>query len=405
MIVSDFRMESLIGLLFDIHQGWSMKLAHLTASSFFGGPERQMLGLSRHLSSGFESRFYLFPEHGRSIHFATKLRDHEISVCELTSDFPKLSRTLSELTTRLRDDQIQILFTHGYKSNLLGRIAAQRLKIPAIAVSRGWTGENWKVRFYEQLDRLHLRLMDRIISVSHGQAEKVFRTGVSRKKVEVIHNASRLDELSRPRETARQDIEKLIHQSLENRLIFAGAGRLSPEKGFDRFITLAEETLRIHPNCQFVIFGEGPLQDKLQAQIDQTGFKDSIRLLGFRNDLDQLMPGLDGFILTSHTEGLPNVLLEAAAAKVPSLATKVGGVPELIRAGETGYLLPPNAAESWSMILSRLITSDELRRSMGENARRWVENEFSFTGQASRYEQLIESVVRSESRFPKEILV
>src|SRR6185437_11358572 len=93
-------------------------------------------------------------------------------------DTPHLWAALSEITGHLERIEADVLCCHGYKANLVGRLAARRQKIPAVAVARGWTAENLKVRLYERLDRFHLRWMDHVVCVSEAQAARVRRAGV-----------------------------------------------------------------------------------------------------------------------------------------------------------------------------------------------------------------------------------
>src|SRR5437899_1808538 len=145
-----------------------MILVHLTASTFFGGPERQMLGLAKHLPVECRSVFLSFSEGGRCAEFLTEVRRQHFEGEALIYDTPHLRKAVRELTSRLREIRADALCCHGYKANVLGRIAARRAGIPVIAVSRGWTAENWKVSLYELLDRINLRWMDQVVCVSEG---------------------------------------------------------------------------------------------------------------------------------------------------------------------------------------------------------------------------------------------
>src|SRR5207244_4478612 len=123
--------------------------------------------------------------------------------------------------------------------------------------------------------------------------------------------------------------------------IVGAAGRLSPEKGFDVLVDAIALVRDHNPDVAFAIFGDGPCRPDLQQQISSLGLTGAVALAGFRLDLDQYLPHLDLLVLPSHTEGLPNVVLEACAAGVPVVATAVGGTPEVIEDGASGFLVPP----------------------------------------------------------------
>src|SRR5207247_3904100 len=124
--------------------------------------------------------------------------DRGFDAVALDHDTPHLRSAAHELTELLRGRRADVLLCHGYKANLLGRVAARRVGIPAVAVSRGWTWQSVKVRAYEALDRWHLRFMDHVVCVSDGQAAKVRRCGVPEGKLTVIRNSARTDAFAAP---------------------------------------------------------------------------------------------------------------------------------------------------------------------------------------------------------------
>jgi glycosyltransferase involved in cell wall biosynthesis len=133
-----------------------------------------------------------------------------------------------------------------------------------------------------------------------------------------------------------------------------------------------------------IVFGDGPLRTSLQRQIVEQGLQGDVVIAGFRNDLDRLLSWFDLLVLPSFTEGMPNVVLEAMAAGVPVVATAVGGTPEAVADGETGWLVPPgNPAELARRIID--VLSDSERQSMGRRGRRRVEEQFTFAAQARKY--------------------
>ena len=179
--------------------------------------------------------------------------------------------------------------------------------------------EDWKIRIYERLDRLMLRRMERVVCVSHGQADKAKRAGVRPERIEVIHNAINTSRFSNPDPACREKTAKSFSRHPyvpTSKFVIGAAGRLSPEKGFELLIEAAQAVSRKHPEVGFVLFGEGVLREPLQSQIDSSSLNDHFQLAGYTDELDQFMPCLDLFVQSSYTEGLPNVLLEAAAAGV-----------------------------------------------------------------------------------------
>ncbi|HEY3789282.1 MAG TPA: glycosyltransferase, partial [Urbifossiella sp.] len=380
-----------------------MNLVHLTSSTFFGGPERQMLGLAESLPDSVRTSFVSFAEGGRCEAFLEVVRARGFEAIALKNDFPRLFKTLRELTDRLRERDADLLLCHGYKANILGRIAARRLGIPAVAVSRGWTGENRKVRAYEWLDRRHLRFMDQVICVSDGQADKVRRwCGVPDERLTVIRNSARMNAFAERTPGSRRTLlgmfvsahhrsGDLCHQTqkLPAKVILA-AGRFSPEKGFGVLVEAAAMILNNDPSAGIVLFGEGVLRPNLERRIAELGIADRFLLPGFRSDLDSLIAAADVVVLPSFTEGLPNVALEASAAGVPVVATAVGGTPEVIVDGETGFLVPPGQPETLAEKITELLRDEPLRRKMGATGQARMRELFTFEAQSEAYVSLFE---------------
>lgn len=370
-----------------------MNIVHLTASTFFGGPERQMLGLASALTDD-ASAFISFAESGRCRAFLTRVRREGFEAITLQNDTPHLRSAARELTTNLERLKADVLLCHGYKSNLLGRVAARRRGIPAVAVSRGWTGESWRVRAYEALDRVHLRWMDRVVAVSEAQAAKVRRCGVRPERLQVIHNAIDAERFTSPDPTYDAKLRRLFRAPPAR--IVGAAGRLSPEKGFEVLVDAAARIRRRDTSVGFVAFGEGACREKLARMIAVLGLDSSFVLTGFRADLDQFLPFFDLFVLPSYTEGLPNVVLESFAAGVPVIATAVGGTPEIVEDGESGFLVPAGDSQALADHILKALACQDGLRDMGLHGRQRVVDHFTFTAQARAYRQLFEELAISD---------
>jgi glycosyltransferase involved in cell wall biosynthesis len=364
----------------------NMNLVHLTASTLHGGPERQMLGLAQALADQATTVFVSFREGGKCRSFLSQVRQRGFEGIALDNDTPRFRRAVAEIAGHLRRVGADLLLCHGYKADLLGRPAARRAGIPAVAVSRGWTGESVRVRLYERLDRFHLRFLDHVVAVSTAQAEKVRRAGVPQDRLTVIPNAVDPERFCDPDPRYRQRLERYF-RTPRSRIVGA-AGRLSPEKGFDVLINAISLVHDHDAEAGFVIFGDGPCRPLLQQQIAALGLVGTVALAGFRADLDRYLPHLDLLVLPSHTEGMPNVVLEACAAGVPVVATAVGGTPEVIEDGSSGFLVPPGDPVSLASAVCEALADEEQMREIAFQARQRVLECFSFRAQAEQYREL-----------------
>jgi glycosyltransferase involved in cell wall biosynthesis len=273
-----------------------------------------------------------------------------------------------------------VICCSGYKPDLIGWLAARQAGVPCVSISHGWTAVTRKVRFYELLDRLVLRWMDAVVCVSEGQAVKVRRAGAPAERVVTIRNAVGMEAFAAPDPAVRATLEGFFPRP--PRRIVGAAGRLSPEKGFDRLIEAAAVVMQAEPDTGFVIFGGGPLRDALVERIAVCGLQERFVLAGFRTDLERFLPVLDLAVLSSLTEGLPVILLEALAAGVPAVSTAVGGTPEVIEDGVHGYLVPAGDTDALARRILDALRDDAGRRAMGERGRVRVRELFTLATQS-----------------------
>ncbi len=367
-----------------------MHIIHLTSSRFLGGPERQMLGMAEAIRQRAATAFISFPEEGRCEEFLAVVRERGFVGLALGNDFPHVRAAVRELATVLRELRGDVLLCHGYKANLLGRVAARRVGIPAVAVSRGWTGETARVRLYEWLDRRHLRWMDHVVCVSHGQAEKVRHwCGVPEHRISVIHNSAPARAPIVDAAASRYRLCNFFPDPDAISGLVLAAGRLSPEKGFAVLIDAAATIVRQRRDIGFVLCGDGCCREELKNRAARVGLTGRFVFAGHRRDVAELMAGADLVVIPSYTEGLPNVALEAAVAGIPVVATAVGGVPEAVLDGQTGHLVPPGDASALAQRICDLLDHPERRRQFGAAARQRMERHFTFAAQADAYYHLL----------------
>jgi glycosyltransferase involved in cell wall biosynthesis len=349
-----------------------------------------MLGLAHSLPDTDQTVFLSFAEGGRCRQFLSTARHHGFEAVGLIHDTPRLWSAVAEIAEHLERVEADVLCCHGYKANVLGRLAARRRKIPAVAIARGWTAESFKVRLYERFDRFHLRWMDHVVCVSEAQAARVRRAGVRSERMSVIYNAIDPSRFREPDPRYRAKLLRYFRQP-RTRLI-GSAGRLSPEKGFGVLVAAGERVLRTQPSAGFVLFGDGSERARLQRQIHAAGLSQAFVLCGFRADLDRFLPHLDLLVLPSYTEGLPNIVLEAFAAGVPVVATSVGGTPEVVEDGVSGYLVPPGDADTMAERIEELLAVPEVLPDMGRHGRLHVQEKFGFATQARLYRELFDTL-------------
>ncbi|NTV50339.1 MAG: glycosyltransferase [Geobacteraceae bacterium] len=362
----------------------SKRVVHLLASNFFGGPEKQLVEHAQRIAKkNIQPLIISFMESNATNQLLERAQTVGVATRALSSSGPLDFSLIGKVLDVLRTEKIDLLCVHGYKANVIGRLASWRAGIPLIAISRGWTGEDAKIRVYEWLDKFFLRLSDHIVAVSAKQQQRVTNIGIPIEKVTVIRNCINVGERIESTDSFRTEmgLDK-------NSILVISAGRLSPEKNYSGMVDAAKIVCEENSNVYFAVFGEGVLRTELENKIASFGLSKRFFLPGFRVGMQVLLQEIDIFVLPSFTEGLPNVILEAFAAGKPVVATAVGGTPEVVEDGVSGFLTDPQKPEYMAECILKLVENENLRKTMGESGLESVKKNYTFEHQTDQYEKL-----------------
>jgi len=353
-----------------------IKVLHLLASNFVGGPEKQILHHARDIrEAGVEVYVGSFRDQAEKAEILKEAEQAGIPTYESKFSGRFDLRSIGELASFLKRERIQLLCTHGFKASTIGAFSKRIASVPQIAFCRGWTGETPRVRAYEFLERRALRFADHIVCVSEAQAEILGRSPRLRLRITVVHNAM-LAPVTPASESQRAAHKAQLGFSPDT-LLIGTVGRLSIEKGQRYLVEAAAQLLHEFRDVRIVLLGEGRERANLEAQIAELGLGDFIQLVGFKKNIAPWYKALDVLVNCSLTEGIPNAILEALAAGTPVVATAVGGVPELIKDRETGVLLPPANSAAMARGLTLVLRNPQLRSTLGQAGQRWVQTNFS----------------------------
>jgi glycosyltransferase involved in cell wall biosynthesis len=273
---------------------------------------------------------------------------------------------LLEVARLLRRERPDIVHASSSKAGVVGRLAAAVVGIPIrIFTVHGWAfaaHSGFTSTLYCWADRAVRPLTTVTVCVSENERAAGVAAGTcGAQDTVVIPNAVPLDGVPR----ARHDRETPV---------LASVGRLKAPKDFATLL----RALAGLPDAAFeaVIAGEGPDRPTLEAEIERLGIGDRVRLLGDRRDVPKLLGAADVFVLSSRSEGSPVSVLEAMVAGLPVVASRVGGVAELVEEGNTGLLVAPGNPEELTAALERVLADRELRRRLGAAGRARVEQHF-----------------------------
>jgi glycosyltransferase involved in cell wall biosynthesis len=284
--------------------------------------------------------------------------------------------TLVKLYRLMRRERPHVVHTHTAKAGFVGRIAARLAGVPVVLHTfHGHVFHSYfspaKTQLFLLIERFGARLSTRIITISPRLREEIVQFGVTgREQIEVIPLGFEL-EVFAAQARASSGFRRSLGLPPDAKLVGA-VGRLVPIKNIPLLLEAAALARQEDPDIRVVLVGDGPLREELEARAEALGLGQAVTFAGWRRDLASVYADLDAVVISSHNEGTPASLIEAMASGRPVIATRVGGVPDLIVDGETGHLVPPGDVEALAAALLELFREPELTARMAELAQRQV---------------------------------
>ncbi len=245
---------------------------------------------------------------------------------------------------------------------------------------------------YNSMDRLTGHLADRFIAVSEATGRDLIEhAGIPASKVKIVYNGIEEQNFA---EQQLQELRQQLGCRPDSRLVVF-VGRLAYHKGAGLFADAAAAVAQRLPDTRFVMVGEGPMEAELQRRSGATPLAERLIIAGRRADAVAIIAAADLFALPSLSEGLPLTLLEAAMCGRAVVASNTGGIPEIVRNGETGLLAPPGEARVLADIMEKLLANEEERETMGAAARQLWERRFRAEKMVKRVEELYIHTINS----------
>lgn len=334
-----------------------------------GGPDKTILRSPRYIDPAQlrMAAAYIHPEGDAGIE---TIRQHAAAQgCELHTIAERGAldvRTFHRMLKLCRELDVTVWHGHDYKSNLMG-LALRRLHpMRLVTTAHGWTHETARTRLYYRIDNHCLPRYEQVVAVSPLLEKHCRKLGIKANKLTYIPNGIELDQYTpAPREA---------HDTFDIGVV----GRLSVEKGVDRAIDTVATLVRKYPNVRLHLIGDGPQRAALEHRANELSLARHVTFHGWQKQTIPFYNRMDMLLLPSHTEGLPNAVLEAMAMNVPVAATDVGGVSDLLNDGQCGVMLQPTEPQAWPVVIAPLIVSPARREEFARRARRRVEQRFTF---------------------------
>jgi glycosyltransferase involved in cell wall biosynthesis len=346
----------------------------------FGGDTNVILDIASHFGNhpDFEASLAIGPVPNGETDLTHLAYDRGIPTIMIPSLVNRMNPVRNLAAVRqLRSIMVQgkydIVHTHSSVAGIVGRTAALAARTPIIVHHvHGWgLREDMSPELrvvYLTLERLCARFTSRMIAVSAPTIEKGLDYHICRKeKFALIYNGLHLEKFSRPVDRERVLLDLGLDPACK---IVGMIGRLDKQKNPLDFIRTAALVVKEYPKVQFLIAGDGCLRSDCERLIRELGLEGKFFLLGFRDDIDQILPTVNITALSSLWEGLPVVFQEAMSAGKPIVANNVDGVSDVVINGETGYLVPPHRPQEMAERILYLLNNDELSTRFGLTAER-----------------------------------
>jgi len=369
-----------------------LTILHIFSGDLWAGAEVMIFNLLQQLRDNYGAKIVALSMNEGVL--TCKLRKLGIETHVIPENTYSLLGILRNAIVLFRGKHIDAIHSHRYKENLLARMLGTFLGIRLLITTlhglpEPFVGEKWIGRTIAKVNYFVLRhFFGSIVSVSQDIATRLM--GSFRFKAEnlcVVHNGINSAHTFEPNGPAAAE-----HQ--ESKVFHIGTvGRLVPVKGFELFLEVAAEIMQQIQNVRFSILGDGPLRDKLVQRARGLRIEERIEFLMPRRDPVPYYRSLDIYLNTSFHEGIPMSILEAMACGVPAVASKVGGLSEVISHGKEGFLVEGREPKQYATVCVQIIGEKDLRNMLAQNSIARIQKDFSAVSMAEKYHSLYMNMV------------
>jgi len=365
------------------------KVLFIITQAEIGGAQKHVIDSSLELQKTGEFECEVASEPNEN--FAKILKENGVEF----SPIKRLQRSINpfsdlfaffEIYNLIKSRKPDIVHLHSSKAGVLGALTGKTAGVKKIVfTAHGWVFNErlplWKKLFYVCASKCAAFFQDAIICVSEYDKKAALKYKIApAKKLFVVHNGIDVEKLAfLDRNPAREALQKTTHYSLLTTHFLIGTiANLYKNKAIDILIETAiliQDSAR-DKNFAFIVIGEGKERENLESRIKNQGLEEKFFLVGSVAEAWKYLKAFDVFVLPSLKEGFPYAILEAMAAGLPIVVSKVGGIPEMIKKGKNGLLISPGQPKELAEALLKLSENNELTKKLGEEAERTVKEKF-----------------------------
>jgi glycosyltransferase involved in cell wall biosynthesis len=293
----------------------------------------------------------------------------------------------------VRERDIDIVHTHAYYGDAVGALAARFTRVKTVATVYVWGKYELHRQIMHLIDWTALRFVDKVTAHCEDTRRKTIKLGFSAQKVSTLITGFPVKH-EPPTPAERLELRRSMGIG-DDEFLLVNVARIHPEKAHDQLLASFGKIRHAHPTARLWISGVGSeaLERDLLALRKRLGLDDCAEFIGFRQDLWPMLDAADMMVHPSHVEGVPMALQYGMAAGLPIVASDVGGVSEIIKTGRTGMLIPENDTDGFAKCVSSLLDDRSFAAQLGEQARRFVQTDYSIETAVRRVEQTYREVL------------
>ncbi|HXV78449.1 MAG TPA: glycosyltransferase [Candidatus Binatia bacterium] len=393
-----------------------IKIVRIIGRLNVGGPAIHVVNLTAGMNRGrYRPLLIAGSENqaeGSMLEFALSHGVRPTVIPEIVTAFslaPRDAKALIKLYVLICRERPHIVHTHTAKAGFLGRLAARLAGVPIIVhtfhghVLRGYYGPV-KNELLRRVEQSLAWVTDRLVTVSEQVKNELVGFGIAEaEKISVIPLGFELDPFLNS-QTHHGEFRREIGLIDDHKLIGI-VGRIFPIKNHSLFLESATRISAQQTSARFVIVGDGVLRPALERQARELGIADRVLFTGWRNDLPRIYADLDVLVISSDNEGTPVSAIEAMAAGCPVVATRVGGLPDLIEDHKTGRLVSPRNSEALANAVVELLSSPDTFCELGKNAREVVRKRYTIERLIGHMDQLYSQLLEEKAIFFRRVSV
>jgi glycosyltransferase involved in cell wall biosynthesis len=374
----------------------TVRVLHFICPTGLHGAERWILALARNLDPRrTESQLAVTHEfQGQNL----EVRDMFAVLGKKAHTVPMRGRFdiggIRELVRIIREEKIDVVHTHGYKSDIMGLLAARLAQVKALSTPHGFeNSSDMKLRLFIALGCFSLRFFDQVAPLSDGLYNDIRGVGISPSKIRLITNGVDMLEIDK---ALRSSISPFFPENDRKRIGFVG--QLICRKNLGDMIDAFDRLWRKDPSVDLIIIGDGDRRPELEKFVRSLPCRPSVYFMGYRKDRLRIVREFDIFSMTSSLEGIPRCIMEAMGLGIPVVAFDIPGVDRVVDSGKTGFLVPFGDVNALSDAWTDLLKNPRKREAMGQQGRRLILHSFSAKRMAKEYEKLYQEMLGLKSK-------